>query len=105
MIKLRLIHSVCDELHAWNLQKDIELPFVPWIGLEIADHDPGDIGIGYTIHSILWCVALNSFVARTKKEKWGNPKNTDTVKKQVHKDLEAYVESMLRDGWLNESLE
>lgn len=101
--KIRLIHTVADEDGYFSiLWKDFDIPFVPWVGLSIADWDAGYNGVGNEIKTMLWSVTLNSFVAHTPGEKWGKKENSQEVKREVDEAREKHIQSLIDDGWTND---
>jgi hypothetical protein len=104
--KLRLIHTIADAKGYFSIiWKDYELPFVPWVGLSIADWNAGFNGGGLEIKTLLWSTTLGSFVGQTSGDKWGNQQNSKEVTKEVDARREEYLRSMLADGWSDTDLD
>jgi hypothetical protein len=104
--KLRLIHTIADaEGYFSIIWKDYELPFVPWVGLSIADWNAGFNGVGLEVKTLLWSTTLGSFVGQTSGEKWGNAQNSEKVAKEVNASREKHLQSMLADGWSDSDLD
>lgn len=104
--KLRLIHAIGDcDWYFSILWKDFELPFVPWIGLQIYDGEAAFNSVGLEIKSMVWSVASSRFVATTPREIWGKKDNSPEDKKEVAEALASFIDSMLKDGWSDEDLD
>ena len=101
--KLRLFKTIADADGYFSIYwKDFDIPFVPWIGLSIADFDVGFNDVGIQIKSLVWSSKLFGFVASSEGLKVGNKDLSDEDKKKVLDWMDKKHKLLIDSGWSDE---